>query len=75
MHRSDIVIHIDEELDDEHIHRIERELSMRDGVLSACVHEDRRHLMVVDYDPDGVRSADILSQVKASGLHAELIGL
>lgn len=75
MHRTDIVIHIDEELDDDRIHTLERELSMRHGVLSACVHADRRHLMLVDYDPDGVCSADILSQVRASGIHAELIGL
>ena len=75
MSQSDIVIHIDEELDDEHIHALERDVCMRDGVVSACVHEDRRHLMVVDYDPRGVRSTDILSQVRAAGLHAELIGM
>jgi len=75
MHRSDIVIHIDEDLDDERIHGLEKTLSMNSGILSACVHADRRHLMVVDYDPEGVRAADILSQVRASGVHAELIGL
>ena len=75
MYQSDIVIHIDEELDDARIHELERDLSMRAGVVSACVHEDRRHLMVVDYDPQDVRSADLLSHVRARGLHAELIGM
>jgi hypothetical protein len=75
MSQSDIVIHIDEELNDERIHTLERDVSMRDGVVSACVHEDRRHLMLVDYDPHGVCSTDILSQVRAAGLHAELIGM
>ena len=75
MYQSDIVIHIDEYLDDERIHELERGLCMRAGVVSACVHEDRRHLMVVDYDPEGVHSMDLLSHVRDQGLHAELIGL
>jgi len=75
MYQSDVVIHIDEELDDMHIHEIERSLSLRDGIFSACVHEGRRHLMLVDYDPEKSYSGDILSQVRANGVHAELVGL
>jgi hypothetical protein len=73
--QSDIVIHIHEDLDDARIHGLERDLSMRQGVMSACMHEQRRHLMVVDYDPGEIRSTDLLSQVRATGLHAELIGM
>ncbi len=72
---TDVVIHIDEDLDDEHIYDLEKDLSMRDGVYSACVHEGRRHLMLVDYDPQDIRSADLLQQVRSTGVHAELIGL
>jgi hypothetical protein len=75
MYKANVVIHIDEALDDDHIHSLERELSARDGVVSACVHDHRRHLMIVDYDPNVIGSADLLSQVKAGGVHAELIGL
>jgi hypothetical protein len=75
MYQPDILIHIDEELDDASIHSLEKQLSMREGVLSACVHADRRHLMLVDYDPKGVCGSDILSHVRSTGVHAELIGL
>ncbi len=75
MIHTDVVIHIDEDLDDEHIHDLEKGLAMRDGVYSACVHESRRHLMLVDYDPQDVASSDLLSQVRSTGVHAELIGL
>lgn len=75
MKRTDVVIHLDEELDDEHIHKLEKELGQRDGVYSACVHEDKRHLMLVDYDPDDVHSSELLQHVRQSGIHAELIGL
>jgi hypothetical protein len=75
MSQSDILIHIDEVLDDLHIHAIEQDLSMRDGVYSACVHQDRRHLMLVDFDPERLRCGDILSRVRTRGVHAEMIGL
>jgi len=72
---TDVLIHIDEALDDANIHDIERDISMIDGVYSACVHENARHLMLVDYDPEDVAAQDLLGQVENRGLHAELIGL
>ena len=74
-YRSDILIHIGENLDDDHIHDLEKQISFEDGVYSACINEKARHLMLVDYDPESVHATDILHQVKQAGLHAELIGL
>ena len=74
-YRTDILIHIDESLDDNHIHDLEKKLSFKNGIYSACVNEKARHLMLVDYDPEAVHATDILYQVKQNGLHAELIGL
>ena len=73
--RSDILIHIGENLDDDHIHNLEKQLSYEYGIYSACINEKARHLMLVDYDPEAVHATDILHQVKQTGLHAELIGL
>jgi len=72
---TDILIHIDENLDDANIHEIERDISMIDGVYSACVHENARHLMLVDYDPENLVAQELLGKVENHGLHAELIGL
>lgn len=72
---TDVVIHIDEELDDSGIHEVEVDLAQVDGVYSACVHERARHLMLVDYDPAGVDAQSLLHQVEKHGLHAELVGL
>ena len=72
---ADVVIHIDEELDDANIHEVEWDLAQLNGVISACVHEKARHLMLVDYDPQSTRSGFLLNRVKNRGLHAELIGL
>jgi hypothetical protein len=72
---GDILIHIDETLDDRGIHDLERALGARQGVVSACVAEHQRHLMIVDFDPDDVRPSDLVHEVRARGLHAEMIGL
>lgn len=77
MHKycSDVVIHIDEDLQDDAIHEIERDIIDLDGVYSACVNERARHLMLVDYDPEGVTSHDLLDRVRRRGVGAELVGL
>ncbi|OOY47373.1 acyl-ACP--UDP-N- acetylglucosamine O-acyltransferase [Solemya velum gill symbiont] len=72
---SDVLIHIDEEISDDYIHGLEREISCKDGVYSACVHENARYLMLVEFDPDDIRANELLNTVKNHGLHAELVGL
>jgi hypothetical protein len=74
MHCADIVVHIDETLDDDHIHNLEKVLGNKPGVYCACVHEARRHLMLVDFDPESIRPSQIVHTVRYTGLHAEMIG-
>lgn len=72
---SDIIIHIDEDLADEAIHELERDLSWVPGVFCACVNDRARHLMLVDYDPESTRSGELLSVVRGHGIGAELVGM
>jgi hypothetical protein len=74
MYTGDIVIHIDEELDNDRIHDLERQIGDEHGVYSACMHEKTRHLMVVDFDGTEVRPSRIVQSVRGWGLHAEMIG-
>jgi hypothetical protein len=53
---------------------LERELGEEQGVYSACMHERRRHLLVVDFDPEQLRPSSIVYAVRNRGLHAEMIG-
>ncbi len=71
----DVVVHVDESIDKSA--RIAMEDSVRglDGVLSVGQHDEKPHLMIVEYDPDKTSSGDILSRVKDQGVHAEIIGL
>jgi len=70
-----LVVHIDENLSDHEIHDLEQDLAFTPGITSACIHERRRHLMVVDYDPEQARSIDILANLQQHGYHAELVGI
>ena len=74
MYTGDIVIHIDETLDDRHIHALERALGDEPGVYSACMHDKARHLMLVDFDATALRPSTIVHAVCERGLHAEMIG-
>lgn len=75
MHNADIVIHIDENLDDDSVHQLEQSVGLESGVLSACMHERARHLMLVDFDPERVSPSYIVHAVRSRGFHAEMIGL
>jgi hypothetical protein len=74
MNYGDILIHIDETLDDDGIHSLERDLGLERGILSACVNDKARHLMLVDFDPVELRPSYIVEAVRGRGLHAEMIG-
>lgn len=72
---TDVIIHIDNDLGDEAIYALERDIGAIAGVYSACVNDRARHLMLVDYDPEGVNAGDLLTTVRNQGLRAELVGL
>ena len=72
---TDVIIHIDEDLRDEDILEIERDIGRVTGVYSACVNDRARHLLLIDYDPEGVRASELLRMVRQHGLGAELVGL
>ena len=73
-YRTDILIHIGENLDDSNIHQLEKQISFEPGIYSACINEKARHLMLVDYDPMEVKAKTLLGALTSRGLHAEMVG-
>ena len=71
----DVTLHIHESLDRAHRAEIEDVLRALDGVVSVHNPDARPHLTVVEYNPDRLKSSDILKAVTHQGVHAELIGL
>jgi hypothetical protein len=71
----DVTVHIDENLEHDARERLRDRVLAVDGVVAAVNHDEKPHLMIVEYNPDRTSSMGILTAVKESGVHAELIGL
>ncbi len=72
---SDILVHIDQNLDTQAQANLENQLLQFDGVRKAAISPTARHLMVVDFEHDKTSSLKILHAVQKRGYQAELIGL
>jgi len=72
---ADVVVHIDETLPLDQLKTLEDHIHKMGGVVSACNRGDRPHLISVTYNPELVKSHDILLKVESEGIHAELVGL
>ncbi len=71
----DVTIHIDESLDHDKRESLVDRIRQHEGVIAIGHHDERPHLLVVEYNPDQVSSKELLETVKNEGIHAELVGL
>jgi hypothetical protein len=72
---ADVVVHINETLPLDQLKSLEGHIHEIGGVVSACNRDNQPHLISVVYNPEQVKSLEILTKVKSEGIHAELIGL
>ena len=72
---SDILVHIDQNLDIQAQANLENQLLQHNGIRKALVSPNAHHLMVVDFENDKTSSLQILHAVRNQGYQAELIGL
>jgi len=72
--KIDIVVHVDEQLDEQNRRRVEHTLLKSAGVERAHFNDERQHLLVVGYNPAQTNSSHILKLVKQHQLNAQLIG-
>ena len=72
---SDVIVHIDETLPPDQLKTLEDHIYKIGGVMSTSNRDDKPHLILVTYDPEQVKSHDILVKVRSEGVHAELVGL
>lgn len=69
----DVAIHIDETLNDRELVNLEEAIRSDFGIVSVG-HNHDKHMVFVVYNPELLRSRDILDRVTNQGFHAELIG-
>ena len=72
---AEVTLHIDE-----NTAHVERE-SLRDvllameGVVAASYHDEKPHMMLIEYLPAKIESLAFVKAAEKHGLHAELVGL
>jgi len=74
IHMSDIMLHIDEELNTKEQSILETQVRNQKGVVGLGYHDTRPHLMIVEYNQDITTPKELLHAVHNFGLHAELVG-
>ncbi|RDH81520.1 MAG: ATP-binding protein [endosymbiont of Galathealinum brachiosum] len=74
IHMSDIMLHIDEDLNQKEQLILESQMRDQTGVIGLGYHGTQPHLMIVEYDRDATSPKTLLHAVNNYGLHAELVG-
>ena len=72
---TDITLHINEPTSHDDREALRDSLLGLDGVMAAAYHDEKPHLMMIEYDPDVINSTQFLTSASDRGLHAQLIGL
>ncbi|MDT8404963.1 ATP-binding protein [Sulfuriflexus sp.] len=71
----DVVLHLDEEISHDDREKFRDTLLKMNGVMAASSHDEKPHLIVIEYNPDILKSSEFVDAAQANGLHAELVGL
>ena len=71
----DVTLHLDEFISQEDRESIRDSLLNMNGVMAAACHDERPHLIIIEYNPDTINSSEFLKVAQDHGLHAELVGL
>jgi hypothetical protein len=72
---ADVTLHIDQTLQPDELAEIETVFRQRDGIVSVHFNPDKRHLMLIEYNPEKIHSRDLIDILRYQGLRGELIGL
>jgi hypothetical protein len=73
MQTTDIMIHIDEQLDTNQQQELESEARKLEGVIAPRFNQP--HLFLVSYNPEKINSSELLNAVKANGYNGQLVGM
>lgn len=72
---SDIMIHIDQNLNTEARLSMEERMRQIEGVVAPRFNPGKEHLLLLAFNPEKVSTATLLGAVKASGYSAQLVGV
>ncbi|MCK5387608.1 MAG: ATP-binding protein [Gammaproteobacteria bacterium] len=71
----DVTLHLDENISHEDRENFRDSLLILNGVMAAACHDEKPHLIIIEYNPDTIKSSEFVKAAQDRGLHAELVGL
>jgi hypothetical protein len=71
---SDILIHIDENLDEQQRKSLEESMREINGVVAPRFNSGKEHLLLVAFNPAVTSTAALLARVESHGYNAQLVG-
>ena len=75
MDMADVVIHINESVSPDRRTQIADVIRAHAGVMGVAHHDEKPHLLLIEYDPAAVHAKDLLQVALDEGVHAQLVGL
>ncbi|MFN2206764.1 MAG: ATP-binding protein [Candidatus Promineifilaceae bacterium] len=72
---AEVTLHIDEDTSHDERESFRDVLLAMGGVSAAAYHDEKPHLVLIEYNPEVVNSIEFVNTAKKQGLRAELIGL
>ena len=74
MDMADVVIHINESVDHDSRTSIADAIRKHPGVMGVAHHDEKPHLLIVEFNPDQVHAKELLQVALDKGVHAQLVG-
>ena len=75
MEIADIMFHVHPDLSTEQRTKIEEGISADDGVVSVHFSPDQLHVLTIAYNPEKIKSATLLEQIRQWDKEAMMVGL
>lgn len=75
MQISDVLIHINNNINKTERLKLVEKLRGLNGVIAPRFNEPQQHLLFVAYNSDAINATSLLDKVKAKGLQAQLVGM
>ena len=75
MQLSDVLIHLDQNINESKKENLVEQLRAVEGVIAPRFTNERDHLLLVSYNSDTTNSLTLLNEVKDKGYKAQLVGL
>ena len=75
MQLSDVLIHLDKNINGTEKENIIEQLRAVEGVIAPRFNNEREHLLLVSYNSDTISSLTLLNEVRDKGYTAQLVGL